>query len=118
MQFVDETLVGIGVKLPYIEYWNEVQIATGEDRPEYDILPILLFSCNLEIERASSVETDVHRNPKRNRISQEIFHINKQIRFGEESEFDFDKLSWEQCFLLERYHSGMAPKHLSLNIWI
>ena len=55
---------------------------------------------------------------KRNRTSQEIFHTNKQIRFREESEFDFDKLSWEQCFLLERYHSGMAPKHLSLNIWI
>ena len=118
MQFVDETLAGIAVKLPYLEYWNEVQIATGEDRPEDDILPILPFSCNLEIERASSVETDVHRNPKRNRISQEIFHINKQIRFGEESEFDFDKLSWEQCFLLERYHSGMASKHLSQNIWI
>ena len=55
---------------------------------------------------------------KRNRTSQEIFHTNKQIRFREESEFDFDKLSWEQCFLLERYHSGMAPKHFSLNIWI
>ena len=54
---------------------------------------------------------------KRNRTSQEIFHTKKQIRFREESEFDFDKLSWEQCFLLERY-SGMAPKHLSLNIWI
>ena len=38
--FVDERLARIDVKLPYIEYWNEVQTAMGEDWPEYNILPI------------------------------------------------------------------------------
>ena len=75
MYFVDENLAGIDVNLSYIECWNEVQTVIEGNWPKYDILHIFslvtdtFFNTNSEVERALSVETDIHYNSVRNRMS-------------------------------------------------
>ena len=60
------------------------------------------------IKRAYFVETDIHhRNPKRKRMSQEMFDTDMQICFENESELNF---LLSNIFLLERDHIVIAPK--------
>ena len=43
-----------------------------------------VFNSNPEAERASSVQTDIHRNPKGNLMIQETFESHMQIHYGVE----------------------------------
>ena len=57
---------------------------------KYTILPRFAlslgttFNSNSETERAFSVETDIHRDPKRNQMSQETFDSHMQVHYGVE----------------------------------
>ena len=58
---------------------------------------VKFFNSNFEVERAFSVEADVHHNPKKNIMSQEMFDTDMHIRLGVGSELIFDKDSCEKC---------------------
>ena len=69
----------------------------------YDVLPRFalcmgaFFNSNSEVERAFSAETDVHRDPKKNKMSQDMLDAHMNIRFGVESELSYDKSQCEKC---------------------
>ena len=73
------------------------------DWPKYEVLPRFVlsmgsfFPSNSEVERTFSVETDIHRDPRKNLMSQDILDAHMQIRFGVESELSFDRNSCDQC---------------------
>ena len=88
------------------EYWGEVaklMDETGDDSTEdswcvYEILPRFAralgtaFNSGSECERSFSVQSDVHRDIKRNRMSHETLDSHLQIRFGIET-----KSATEKC---------------------
>ena len=55
------------------------------------------FNSNSEVERAFSVETDINRDPKKNRMGQELLEAHMQIRYGVESPLNYDKNLCHQC---------------------
>ena len=94
---IDETL-------PYADYWNEVQkLQSGGEWSKYDILPRLalamgtFFNSNSEVERGFSVETDITRDPKKNRMSQDLLDSHMQIHYGVESPLNYDKAGCRPC---------------------
>lgn len=90
MYSVEESLAGIDVNLPCVDFLNEVQIVMEGDYPKYEILSKFtlamgtFFSCNSEVERVFSVWAEIYCNPKKNKVSQEIFYIHIRIRYGVE----------------------------------
>ena len=71
-------------------FWIQVGKITESGWPKYKILPSFalafgtIFNSNSEAERAFSVQTDIHRNPKRNNMLQETFDGHMQVHFGVE----------------------------------
>ena len=90
MYSVEESLAGIDVNLPCVDFLNEVQNVMEGDYPKYEILSKFtlamgtFFNSNSEVERVFSVWTEIHCNPKKNKVSQEIFYIHIRIRYGVE----------------------------------
>ena len=73
------------------------------DWPKYEEFPRFVlsmgsfFPSNSVVEKTFSVETDIHRDPRKNLMSQDILDAHMQIRFGVESELSFDRNSCDQC---------------------
>ena len=67
------------------------------DWSKFALALVKFFNSNFEVERAFSVEADVHHNPKKNIMSQEMFDTDMHIRLGVGSELIFDKDSCEKC---------------------
>ena len=67
------------------------------DWSKFGLALVKFFNSNFEVERAFSVEADVHHNPKKNIMSQEMFDTDMHIRLGLGSELIFDKDSCEKC---------------------
>ena len=98
MYTVDDDLSEIDFKdMKYEEYWDEVEKLKDGDWERYEMLPRSRdsFNSNSETERAFSVQTDIHRNPKKNNMSQERFNSHMQIHFGVESKKT--KASRQKC---------------------
>ena len=98
MYTVDDDLSEIDFKdMKYEEYWDEVEKLKDGDWERYEMLPRSRdsFNSNSETERAFSVQTDIHRNPKKNNMSQERFDSRMQIHFGVESKKT--KASRQKC---------------------
>ena len=80
--------------LSYNDYWSKVaEVTEGtEGWQVYDVLPRLArvlgsaFNSGSEMERRFSVQSDIVRDPKRNRMSHETLDSHVQIRFGVECE--------------------------------
>ena len=77
----------------YNSYWNEVsEITEGEEKiwKKYEVLPRFAkalgtpFNSGSSMERAFSRETDITRDPKRNRMSNETLDAHMQIHYGVE----------------------------------
>ena len=116
----DLEIKAIDENLPYEEYWNEVQdMKLGEWR-KYDILPRFalalgtFFNSNSETERSFSVETDLTRDPKKNRMGQELLESHMQVHFGVESPLNFDKETCKPCNTSRRRpHCHCSKAHIS-----
>ena len=88
----DDELKDISPDTFYEEFWLRVgQMTEGESNwLKYPILSrfaLVLatgFKSNSEAERGFSVQTDLHRDPKRNLMSQDTFEANMQIHYGVE----------------------------------
>ena len=87
----------------YTDYWYEVSQLKSGEWSKYDILPRFalamgtFFNSNSEVERGFSVETDLSRDPKKNRMSQELLEAHMQIHYGVESFLNFDKQDCKPC---------------------
>ena len=82
---VDTDLSEIDTNPPYAEYWCAVSDVMEGDWPKYDVLPRFalcmgtFFQSNSEVERAFSVKTHIHRDPKKNRMNQATLDGHMQI---------------------------------------
>ena len=91
---VDEYTIDEDVKalsqMEFEEFWLAVSKLTEGGWERYKILPRFalafgtMFNSNSESERAFSVQTDIHRNPKKNLMNQETFDGHMQVHFGVE----------------------------------
>ena len=82
------------------------------DWSKFALALVKFFNSNFEVERAFSVEADVHHNPKKNIMSQEMFDTDMHIRLGVGSELIFDKDSCEKCVSSRKrvhYHCSLVP---------
>ena len=76
--------------MEFEEFWVQIGKITVSGWPKYNILPSLalafgtIFNSNSEAERAFSVQTAIHSNPKRNNMLQETFDGHMQVHFGVE----------------------------------
>ena len=109
---VDDDLLNIDDEnITYEEYWNKVGDLKEGDWARYEVLPRFakslgsIFNSNSETERAFSVQSDIHRNPKRNLMSQDMFDSHMQIRFGVES-----KASKASCIKCKENVGKKAPQ--------
>ena len=50
-----------------------------------------------EVERACSVEAGINRDPKKNRMGQDLLEAHMQIHYGVESTLNFDKTACKSC---------------------
>ena len=89
---VDDDLVNVDAEnITYEEYWDKVGDLKEDDWSRYEVLPRFakalgtIFNSNSETERAFSVQSDIHRDPKRNQMSQDMFDSHMQIHFCVES---------------------------------
>ena len=95
---LEDRLNDISTRLSYDAYWAEVASIrsgsgeeTGDDWPLFDVLPRLAralgtpFNSGSEMERSFSIQTDVHRDPKRNLMSSETLDTHMQVRCGVEA---------------------------------
>ena len=63
------------------------------------------FNSNSEAERGFSVQSDIHRNPKRNCMDQDTFEAQMQVHYGVE-----DKQSKALCTqCIEHKAAGITP---------
>ena len=75
----------------YEAYWDMVAKMKEGDWQRYEILVRFakalgtIFNSNSETEQAFSVQSDIHRDPKKNLMGQEMFDSHMQIHFGVES---------------------------------
>ena len=89
------------VDLKFEEYWDMVGDLKEGEWKRYEILPRLakavgtIFNSNSETERAFSVQSDIHRNEKKNKMSQIRLDSHMQIHYGVESKSN--KMSCEKC---------------------
>ena len=103
------------------DFWSQVSLLTEGDNhwEKYTILPRFAlslgttFNSNSETERAFSVETDIHRDPKRNQMSQETFDSHMQVHYGVE-----DKKSRDSCDKCVKHKAAKikAPHHCHCTI--
>ena len=76
--------------IEFEEFWLQIGKITVSGWPKYNILPSFalafgtIFNSNSEAERAFSVQTAIHSNPKRNNMLQETFDGHMQVHFGVE----------------------------------
>ena len=103
------------------DFWSQVSLLTEGDNhwEKYTILPRFVlslgttFNSNSETERAFSVETDIHCDPKRNQMSQETFDSHMQVHYGVE-----DKKSRDSCDKCVKHKAAKikAPRHCHFTI--
>ena len=84
------------------EYWGKVaEIEEGEGWNVFEVLPRFAralgtqFNSNSEVERGFSVQSDVHRNPKRSQMSHNTLDCQMQVKYGIESKES--KAMCDQC---------------------
>ena len=101
-QYQADSEVGrISKSLSYNKYWLEVSKITEGIWKVFEVLPRLAlvlgtpFNSGAEMERGFSVQSDIHRNPKRNQMSHDTLDSHMQIRYGIESRETKDKC--EKC---------------------
>ena len=89
---VDDDLKEVDAEdMSYEEYWDKVGTLKEGDWQRCELLPRFakalgtIFNSNSETERAFSVQSDIHRDPKKNLMSQEMFDSHMQIHYGVES---------------------------------
>ena len=90
----DEEIDFFDKHLTYNDYWGKVAEVTegSEGWQVYEVLPRLArmlgsaFNSGSEVERGFSVQSDIVRDPRRNRMSHETLDSHMQIRFGVEWE--------------------------------
>jgi hypothetical protein len=90
---LDDEISNISHSLSYDDYWGEVaKVTEGPEQWEvYEVLPRLArclgtsFNSGSEMERGFSRQSDIHRNPKRNRMSHSRLDSHMQVRYGMES---------------------------------
>ena len=90
----DEDINYFDKHLSYNDYWGKVSEVTegSEGWQVYEVLPRLArvlgsaFNSGSEMERGFSVQSDIVRDPKRNRMSHETLDSHMQVRFGVECE--------------------------------
>ena len=81
----------ISKAVSYNKYWLEVSKIKEGKWVVYEVLPRLAlvlgtpFNSGAEMERGFSIQSDIHRDPKRNQMSHETLDSQMQIRFGMES---------------------------------
>ena len=89
--FKSEEVFENAKEMKYEEYWEEVGKLQEGSWERYEILPRFakalgtVFNSNSETERAFSVQSDIHRNPKKNQMSQSSFDSHMQIHYEVES---------------------------------
>ena len=105
----------------YEEFWTDVSMLT-EEETEWKKYPTLgrfalalgtAFDSNSEAERAFSVQTDIHRNPRRNLMGHDTFDAHMQIHFGVEG-----KGSKELCSKCNDHKAAQTrpPHHCHCNV--
>ena len=101
-QYQTDSEVGrISKSLSYNKYWLEVSKITEGIWKVFEVLPRLAlvlgtpFNSGAEMERGFSVQSDIHRNPKRNQMRHDTLDSHMQIRYGIESRETKDKC--EKC---------------------
>ena len=91
---VDDDLLEIEEEIKEIEYeayWDKVGELKDGDWLRYPVLCRFakalgtVFNSNSETERAFSVESDIHKNPKKNLMDQETLDCHMQVKYGVES---------------------------------
>ena len=99
MYTTDPEVDGIDKKLKYNDYWLKVgELLEGEWKV-YEVLPRLAlvlgtpFNSAAEMERGFSVQSDILRDPKRNRMSHDTLDTHMQIKYGMESKDTRDRCS-------------------------
>lgn len=89
----DEPIKNINTKLDYDDYWEKVgNITEGEG--EWQVYSNLsrfvmslgtAFNSGSEQERGFSRQSDIHRDPKRNKMSHNTLDCHMQVKYGMES---------------------------------
>ena len=109
--FVTDDEVAALCKDDFETFWNEVYNIQEADWKKYPILPRFVFILatlfNSESERGFSVQTDIHRDPKRNMMIQETFDAHMQVHYGVECEKSREMC--EQC--IKHIGSDTKPQH-------
>ena len=78
---LDDNIENINKKQSYNSYWGEVAALTeGDDN--WSVYEVLNSNSGSEMERAFSRRSDIHRDPKRNRMTHETLDSHMQIRYG------------------------------------
>ena len=91
---VDELVRDFSPNLSYNDYWGAVgELTEGEEEwPKYEVLARLAralgspFNTGSEMERGFSRQSDIVRDPKKNRMGHDALDSHMQIKFGMESE--------------------------------
>ena len=98
------------------DFWRAVALLTEGDVswPKFPLLPRLAmvmataFISNSETEHAFSVQTDIHRDPKRNLMLQETFDAHMQVHYGVEGQATKEKC--EKC-VSYKLSQSKVPHH-------
>ena len=97
----------------YEDFWTKVSKIDGGEWSRYPILSrfalvlATAFNSNSEAERGFSIQSDIHRNPKRNCMDQDTFEAQMQVHYGVE-----DKQSKALCTKsIEHKAAGTTPSH-------
>ena len=111
----DPEVDGIDKKLSYNDYWLKVGQVTEGEWQVYEVLPRLAlvlgtpFNSAAEMERGFSVQSDILRDPKRNRMSHDTLDTHMQIKYGMESKDTRDK-----CLKCNDSSSISCPCHCKI----
>ena len=102
-------------EMKYEEYWEKVEKLKEGDWERYEIPPRFakalgtVFNSNSETERAFSVQSDIHRNPKKNTMSQGSFDSHMQIHYGVESKQS--RVNCQKCIDSEHRENPVPHCH-------
>ena len=103
----------IDKKKSFNDYWLEVaKIEEGQGWKVFEVLPKLAlvlgtpFNSGAEMERGFSVQSDIHRDSKRNQMKHKTLDAHLQIRYGVES-----KETREKCQHCSGASSSSCPCH-------
>ena len=91
-------------KETFDQFWEKIgNINEGDNWQKYEVLPRFAlalatpFNSGSDVERAFSVQSDIHRDPKKNYMSHETLDAHMQIRYGIES-----KENKENCKMCQK----------------